>query len=585
MRDWLTKGLALKGLVLLAVVGLCANSAQGQAKATGSSKTPQILVRAFKPEGNTLVSTLALQALFERHLLWPIPDGGVRVSPAKLREILEAILNFYLRMGHSGVYVYIPQENIAATEPLAFKNDILKVKIVEGKVREINVKYGVQKKWKPWTPFVKEEEERPRSHDRREAWLQRWNPVEAGNFVQRNQLEDYVEFLERRPGRSAAAVIKKVEGEAAVVPEIGKDIAIEVKVVDADPLSVYTQFNNTGSESTEELRVRLGLFHNNLWGRDDSLAADLHSAASSEFNDNFGAFVSYDAPLWQPLWRGKIYGAYSEFKSADILGPGTPFIGEGYLVGEEISYSLWQRSGWFFDVFNGVEFQNSTVDTPFGFTSDVDLLDVSAGARLERNKGIWRASFEAKAIYNLSDSINLSDREDFSQSRLGSEPSYLVFNLRGQHHLQIMNGVALYQQFGGGFSNDRLIPAREFSVGGLNTVRGYEEFELLGDRGFFISTEPRISLNAFFPKLQNYSTRIDLVPLFFDVGGVFVNDSVQGEDDGTTIYSLGGGGQLFFKDVFFARLYWGYALHDAGDSDENTEKGDNRFHFDLTLRF
>lgn len=537
-----------------------------------------------------MVSNLALQTLFERHLIWPIPKNGVRVTPAKLREILEAILNFYLRMGHSGVYVYIPQESITATAPLSFKEDALRVKIVEGKVREVAVKYGTQKKWKPWTPFVGAEEageegERPRYVERAEARLQHWNPLQAGTFVQRKELEDYVNFLERRPGRSVAAVIKKVEGEAAPSAEIGKEIAIEIRVLDADPFTVYSQFNNTGSESTEELRLRLGLVHGNLFGREDSLSADFQSAASDEFDDNFGAFVSYDAPLWQPRWRGRVYGAYSEFQSADVLGPGTPFIGEGYLAGGEISYNIWQQQRWFLDVFQGVEYQNSTVDTPFGFTSEVDLADVTAGARLERTKGNWQVNIESKVTYNVSDALDFSDREDFSQSRIGSDPGYLLFNFRGQQTFQILNGVALFQHFGAGYSEDRLVPAREFSIGGLNTVRGYEEFELLGDRGYFVSTEPRITLNAFFPRLQKLSTRIDVIPIFFDVGSVYVNDSVTGEDSSTTIYSIGGGGQLFFKDVFFARLYWGYALHDAGSPQENTQEGDSRLHFDLTLRF
>ncbi|MCH6588860.1 MAG: hypothetical protein IH805_11205, partial [Proteobacteria bacterium] len=57
---------------------------------------------------------------------------------------------------------------------------------------------------------------------------------------------------------SAAAIIKRVEAQAGV-GEVGREVAVEIRVLDADPLTFYLQGSNTGSETTEEHRFRLGL--------------------------------------------------------------------------------------------------------------------------------------------------------------------------------------------------------------------------------------------------------------------------------------------------------------------------------------
>lgn len=547
---------------------------------------PQVTIRALELEGNTLISSEELLEVMARHLPLPIPPGGTVVSLRALREMLEALLNFHLEEGYSGIAIYIPPESIEKMDPLTFKQDVLKVKIVEGRVTDVMVQYRVQGKWRPWKwgqpGYLPEGRRHSLGHV--ENWIRRSVPVKQ-TYLRREELESIVDLLERHPGRSAAAVIKTPEQSDKASTEVGNEVAVELRVVDSDPLTVYTQFSNTGSQTTEELRVRLGLLHNNLFGRDDILTLDLQAAADDNLDDNYATFLSYDAPLWDPRWRARVFGAYSEFKSTDILGPGSSFLGDGYVLGQEISATVWQSHGWFLDFFEAIDFQNSEVDSPFGFSTELDLFDVGGGIRLERSRGNWRTSLEFKGSYNLSGSFDLSDENDFAGSRLGAEPGYHLFTLRGYQSWQIGQWFSFNQQMSALYAGERLVSARQLSIGGLNTVRGYEEFEVLGDRGFYLATEPRIRANALISVAESFPLQVEIVPAFLDVGWVEIHKPVGGEEESSTLLATGTGMRFFLRDFFFARFYLGFALRDAQDSGDATQSGDSRFHFELTLRF
>jgi hemolysin activation/secretion protein len=546
-----------------------------------------ILVRSLRLEGNSLISTEMLRTHFPA--LARITPPGVRVPLAEIRKGLEAILNAYHQAGYRAVAVYIPQENIASAAPLAFKDDELAVKIVEGHVASSTVNYEVLRKWRPWR---REKQRGPVREDIVEDRLEKLNPIEPGDVLEQEKLERFVQFLERHPGRSAAAVVKKSK-EAVGAEEVGRDVDLEIRVVDPEPTAFYFQVANIGSESTEEYRFRAGFIHNNLYGRDDIFSLDF-SAPFEQMDSNYAIVGSYDTPLWSPILRLRAFGAYNEFKTTDILGPDTPFLGKGYMLGEELRYTLFHVNSWLFDVFQALEFQSSNLELKSSLLdelqldetiSDVELLDVALGFRLEHLQGPWRPYVQVKAAYNLSDTLfGLSDRSDFEKSRLDTEPGYLNLTLSGHHSLEIRDWLSMSQRVGAGYSPDRLIAAKEFAIGGIHSVRGYEESEVLGDRGLFVSTEPLVSLNALLtPKTgKDLPFRLDFVPAFLDIGTVDVQDSLLGEEGSTTICGVGTGAQLSFKNLLSGRLYWGYALRDANPG--GTEEGDDRLHLDLSLQ-
>jgi len=99
---------------------------------------PKILIKALQSEGNTVVSSRAIEALFEREFgVWPIPEAGLKARPEQIQKFLQAIGAFYFRCGSGGALVYIPKGSLEKVDPPALKDGVLKVGVIEAKDKDV----------------------------------------------------------------------------------------------------------------------------------------------------------------------------------------------------------------------------------------------------------------------------------------------------------------------------------------------------------------------------------------------------------------------------------------------------------------
>ena len=102
------------------------------------------------------------------------------------------------------------------------------------------------------------------------------------------------------------------------------------------------------------------------------------------------------------------------------------------------------------------------------------------------------------------------------------------------------------------FSNTALLPLERFSVGGMATVRGYRENQLVRDDGYNLTTELRYPLLEAASD-QKTQAQLYLVP-FIDYGKAWnLGESAQ------NLFSIGSGLELDWK-LLHTELYYGYAL-------------------------
>lgn len=94
-----------------------------------------------------------------------------------------------------------------------------------------------------------------------------------------------------------------------------------------------------------------------------------------------------------------------------------------------------------------------------------------------------------------------------------------------------------------------------FSVGGVNTVRGYRQNQLVADNGILGSVEVRVPLTSD-PKV------LQLVP-FFEIGTVWNNREI--DPDPATIASLGLGSRWLITPDLSLHLDYGIPLISVGD--------------------
>ncbi len=123
-------------------------------------------------------------------------------------------------------------------------------------------------------------------------------------------------------------------------------------------------------------------------------------------------------------------------------------------------------------------------------------------------------------------------------------------------------------------SDEPLLSLEQFSLGGMQSVRGYRENQLLRDNGIFASAEVRIPI-----WLAKDKTPIVSLAPFFDFGGGWNVNKV--DNNYQTIYSAGIGLLVNATKHAQLTLYWGHAFVDF--SEQKVSLQDYGVHFALSI--
>jgi hemolysin activation/secretion protein len=185
------------------------------------------------------------------------------------------------------------------------------------------------------------------------------------------------------------------------------------------------------------------------------------------------------------------YGLKSSSSVATVGG--TNVIGPGEIVGERAVMTLPGREGFFHTLSFGPDFKHFDQTVKLGsdgFSSPVTYYPVVAsygGATFQNEK--FTTQLNASLTYNLR--TPSSPIEDFDAKRYKASPNFTHFNADVSHTQELPEGVQLYAKIQGQVADGPLVSSEQFSLGGLDTVRGYLESEVLGDNGIVGSVELR----------------------------------------------------------------------------------------------
>lgn len=101
-------------------------------------------------------------------------------------------------------------------------------------------------------------------------------------------------------------------------------------------------------------------------------------------------------------------------------------------------------------------------------------------------------------------------------------------------------------------SDEPLLPLEQIAIGGMHTVRGYRENQLVRDQGFSVSAEFRM------PLLDTGRQQLQLIP-FMDYGEAWNHVPQSGEQGGNALHSVGIGFEWRYQPVL-VEFYYGHAL-------------------------
>jgi hemolysin activation/secretion protein len=555
-----------------------------------TDNTPRYSVSRIEISGNTLISSADLfkrlpevfsaapagKSTYESAFLYDFrnlkqlianPGASLELSARTIQGLTQYLLGVYQQKGYSGIYVYVPGQAFETGKELS--QGILPVCVLEATVSDVTSEYyDVNNK-----PAEKE-------YLNSDALLS-WSPVKHGKVARKKDIDDYVNLLNQNPDRYVTAVISR--GDDA------NSLAVEYRVYEANPWHFFVQADNSGTKDIQ-WAPRFGVVNTNLFGFDDKLTAVYQTPLDSSMGDQYAVYGSYDFPIWGPKLRLNIFGGYNEF---DIVGSeGIDFLGRGSFGGAILRYNLYQFDKWFFDVTGTIVYEQSKVSPslfPEFLATDIHTTMCGYGFQAYKTEDMA----ETSAGFNWLTTLDSSPQEDISLARSGAKKDFSILTLFGRHsrYLDADKVQRLTASAQWIIPDERVVPHRMTSFGGMYTVRGYDEYEVIADGGILASLQYEYDLVRA-DTVTKYATRTEsekgkyflrkLAPLvFMDYGRSTIEDAQASEDRNTEMCSLGAGLITEIGKNFTGTVYYGYPLI----ATDETHTGKGRLNAGVTLRW
>jgi hemolysin activation/secretion protein len=569
----------------LICVGLAVCVAQAAEMNLPEDTSVRLVVKELRISGNTLISTGRLleympeifnasdqrlseaesQHLYDLRVIREIvaqPGEPREVSVRTIQGLTQYILSVYRGEDFSGIYVYVPEGSILNGVELV--NGILPVNILEAPVSEVRIKYFDAKRNEVEQGYLKR------------SVLERWSPAKRDEVASQRALDYLVNLLNLNPDRHVSAIVSK-----GAEPDT---LALEYDVHETNPWHFFIQADNSGT-SDRQWSPRAGVINTNLLGIDDRLTA-LYQVALDNFDENYSIFGSYDLPVMGPRLRLNVYGGYSEFDINPESGM-IDFIGSGKFYGSVLRYNLLQRRGWFVDISGSVSHEESTITPslfPQFFASDVEMDIWGLGISAHRRNDISTVSL----LLNGVQSFGGSNRTEFERSRTNADPDFTILTAAASYNeyvdadkVQQIRGTVRYI-----YPTERLVPAKMTSFGGMYSVRGYDEYEVVADGGMLLSLQYEYDLvrhrRAGGAETLVHEDLRKLAPLaFVDVGRTNIKDPVAGEEERQTLSSIGVGTMFEIGSNFSGAVYYGHPLKETA----GTRVGKGRINASAMIRW
>lgn len=327
-----------------------------------------------------------------------------------------------------------------------------------------------------------------------------------------HRLGEDVRYANQHPSKRMELLFR--EGEST------QTVDASLRVADEREWSGFGILRNTGGEATGDWRLSLGGQHTNLFKRDHVLNVTATTSPSAHHHDDVKQFgISYGAPFY--AWGGHIRALYAKSDvDSGIIENFFDVRGAGEIRGLSLTKYLPRIRGKYdhqvkasvedkhFE--NDIRFTPSALVTPPG-VGDVRSRPLGLKYSANRESASRRYGLHLEYLANLSGgSDNTTEaydkvRVDSFGSPAGARRDWNVWRFGGFGNYAFANKWRLNFDLTGQWTDQALIPGEQFGVGGLASVRGYEEREIAGDTGVALRLEgvapskrPNFNAHAFF---------------------------------------------------------------------------------------
>jgi hemolysin activation/secretion protein len=331
-------------------------------------------------------------------------------------------------------------------------------------------------------------------------------------------------------------------------------VDVDLNVEDTLPLHGSLELNNRQSPSTTPLRLSASLHYDNLWQLGHS-ATITYQEAPLNPKDATVVSASYLARTDYDWLNVLIYGLKSDSSVATVGGANV--IGPGQVIGARAVLTLPSKGELVHTLSLGADYKNFKQTLSLGsdsFDSPVQYVPVVASygatwqgeGRLTQLNGTVTAGLRGIG----------SSPDEFDAKRFKATASFITLRGDVSHTQDLPGGAQLFAKLQGQMADQPLVSSEQFSLGGLDTVRGYLESEVLGDFGGSATVEVRSPNLAPFvtEKLKSAKTEAERfnpidewkVFAFGDAGRVQIFDPLPDQQEQFDLASYGIGTRFRF---------------------------------------
>jgi len=411
-------------------------------------------IMEFGVEGNSVLAAREIERAVYRFL-------GEKRHFADVEGARKSLEDTYQRLGYQTVFVDIPEQKV--------EGGAIRLRVLEGTVdrsRVVGTRYFELGRIRGRVPEL--------AH---------------GSVPDFGRVQQELALVNRSGDLQVAPVLHAGRTPGTV------DVDLVAK--DTLPLHGDIDVDNHASPFTSPLRLNASLRYDNLWQREHSIGVNYQVAPSAPSQTN----VLYGTYLWRFEESSSIVSLYGIRSNSNLA-----LVGETTVLGNaKIAGARWIRPfdsgpGYVHSLTLGADYKDFGQTNIDAHTGNADPLPAIRYVPLSLTYGgslIGASHTEQFSLGFITAPRGLFGDSDgkFRGRRPGvGTASWLAWKWDVSSEVGLGHYFGGFARLEGQWTDDALIPNEQFSIGGADSVRGYRESEIPGDKGAHGTLEVR-----FFP--------------------------------------------------------------------------------------
>ncbi|MEH1863155.1 MAG: ShlB/FhaC/HecB family hemolysin secretion/activation protein [Nostoc sp.] len=381
----------------------------------------------------------------------------------------------------------------------------------------------------------------------------------AGKPLNQKSIEQALQLLQLDP------VIQRVNAELTAGSTPGNNI-LQVTITESPPFHLGVTFANNQSTSVGSEQGSVFLTHDNLLGFGDKFSAEYGGSKGLDIYDiNYSIpFNALDGTIGVRYSNSASRIIESEFRDLNIRS-------EAETVSFNVRQPLIHRPNREFALSLAFDLRRSQTyilnDIPFSFTEGPE--DGESRVTVIRFSQDWLQRNANSVLAARSQFSFGIDAIDATVNDSGTDGRFFSWVGQFQWVQRLSPRILMLAKVNTQLTPDSLLSLEKISIGGVDTVRGYDQNQIVADNGVVGGVEVRI------PLASNVET-LQLIP-FFDIGTAWNNRGINA--DPQTLASLGLG--LNWQPFNGLVLRADYGIPLMGTSDHGSSLQENGFNFSV----